>query len=174
MVLLTAVLAFAEPTRCVSTWQPSSGCAIRGEVKATAAAGSENAARKASLRQLREVAKLSVAATRARLPTLPEADFAACDARVIEEAHTSCFADDTLADPEALCFVELKDPECWAGTVLQLDEGGVGAIAAGREMMCAAVDARLVAQNYTDVATRRVVCKASCAAQTSVSCPTGR
>jgi Fe-S oxidoreductase len=35
-------------------------------------------------------------------------------------------------------------------------------------------DARLVAQNYTDLEARRAVCAASCASKTTVRCPTGR
>ena len=157
------------------SWQgPTTGCAIRGEVKATAAAGSEAGARRAVSRQLGEVANLTAAATRARIPGLTESQFLTCGDEVRDAAHISCLPDESLADPEALCFVELKDPECWSGTVLQLDAGGVGAVAEGRKQMCEAVDARLVAQNYTDVASRRVICKASCEANTTVSCPTGR
>lgn len=171
LVLAFVSLVSAGPSRCVATWTgPSEGCGIRGEVKAAAAGPSEKAAARAAEKHLAKVAELTAAAQRARSPGRTEQEFAGCAAAVKADAYVNCFADASLAD-EALCFVELVDPECWNGQVLTVDGVGWEMVAEGRRQMCEAVDARLVQQNYTDLATRRAVCAAACASKTTVRCP---
>lgn len=165
-------LAAAGPSRCVATWTgPVPGCAIRGEVVATAAGMSEKGAERALRRQLDIVVERTVAATRARVPTMEPAQFVTCAEAIQAAAFVNCFEDAALAVP-AFCFVSLDDPTCWPGDVLEVDGlPGWRASEVGRDKMCAAVDARLVAQDYTDLAGRRAICAASCASKAVVSCP---
>ncbi len=172
MLVALLPLALAGPARCVASWTgPAAGCALRGELTASAAGPSEKAAERAVQRQLAKVTELAVAAHRARIPTLGPESFTSCAATVKEDAHVNCFPDEDLAE-EGLCFVELADPECWTGQVRQVEGVGWQVLGAGRDALCRAVDERLVEQNYTDVATRRAVCAASCAAKTTVRCLT--
>jgi hypothetical protein len=174
MLLAIASLALATPARCVATWTgPVPGCALRGEIVASAAGPNEKAAERALRRQLERVTELSVAAQRTKRATQVDEAFSMCADTVPTRAFVNCFAEPALAAP-ALCFVELPDPTCWTGEVLQIDAVGWQAVGTGRDAMCKAVDARLVAQNYTDLEARRAVCAASCASKTTVRCPTGR
>lgn len=174
MWLVLASLASAGPSRCVATWTgPVPGCAIRGEVAASATALSEPAAQRALRHALEEAIDRSVAATRARIPSLESAQFVLCAEKIQDAAFVNCFEDATLAEP-AFCFVSLDDPACWSGEVLHVEAVGWVAHRLGRDRMCAAVDKRLVAQDYTDVATRRAICADACAAHTTVRCPSTR
>lgn len=172
--LLSALALAADPARCVATYtaSPTAECGLRGEVKASAAGPSEKAAEKATRKQLDKVVDLTVAAQRARIPAMGEDAFAGCRAKVRDDAYVNCFADATLAD-EALCFVELADADCWTGQVRQVEGTGWQVANTARDAFCKEVDARLVALNYTDLATRRAVCAASCAAKATVKCVGG-
>lgn len=171
MMLVLASLASAGPSRCVATWSgPVEGCALRGEVAASGAGLSEKAADRAVRKHLARVVDRSIAASLARMTIADESQFRSCEAVVQAKAYVNCFEDPALAAP-SFCFVDLPDPTCWTGEVLQVEDVGWRALERGRDKMCAAVDARLVSQNYTELPTRRAVCAAACETKTTVRCP---
>lgn len=170
-MLLLLSLAFAEPVRCTATWSTAvSGCQVRGPVRAEATAGGEASARDRVLAQLAEELALFGVAARLRSPMLAEADFARCGEVAEAGAMVSCFPEPALVGTH-LCFADLAAAECWNGDVLSFEAPGVRAQELGRRQMCAAVDARLVAQNYTGLPLRRATCAARCEAETRVRCP---
>ncbi len=170
-MLLSFSLAFAEPVRCTATWAtPVTGCQVRGTVRAEATAGNEPAARRKVLDQLAEELALFGVAMRLRTPMLAEADFATCPDAAPKAALVSCFSEPALAGRH-LCYADLAAPECWTSEVLPFEASGVRALELGRAQICAAVDARLVELNYTDLALRRASCQARCEAETRVRCP---
>jgi hypothetical protein len=171
MMLVLVAGALAGPSRCVATWTgPVEGCALRAEVVASGAGPSEKAAERALHKQLTRVVDRSVAAALARMSLADESQFRGCEDVVQAKAYVNCFEEPALASP-AFCFVDLPDPTCWTGEVLQVEDVAWRALEVGRHKMCAAVDARLVAQNYTDMAARRAICAASCESKTTVRCP---
>lgn len=170
-LLLLAALALAgEPTRCVAQWSgPVEGCQLRGSYSFTATASTEKGARKALGKHMQEAVDLAGKAERARVTTLNEGQFILCQ-DAVAKSFVNCFPEPHL-DQELLCFAELKDKECWDGEVLPIEDVGWRALVAGRKKMCDEVDAFLVAQNYTDLETRRTTCAARCVAETTVKCP---
>jgi hypothetical protein len=169
--MVSSMVLAAEPTRCVAKWSgPVAGCPLRGELQASATATSRAAAERGARKEMGKVVRLTVAATVARIPAMTEAEFASCLKTVPEAAFLNCFDEPTLV-PEAYCFADLPDPDCWTGEVLPIEEDGWRALDVGRATMCAKVDARLVTLNYTDLALRRAVCQVSCESKTTVRCP---
>ena len=173
-MLLFSTLALAgTPVRCVATWTgPKADCALRGELTASANGPSRGAAEKAIKKEIGVVTERAVAGAQLQMPGVPASDFAGCAARVAGEAFVDCFDAPELAEIR-LCFVQLDDPTCWNGDVLNMEGVSWQMLAKGKKKMCEAVDERLVAQNYLDVATRRAVCAATCEMKTKVSCPGG-
>jgi hypothetical protein len=170
MVLLLALTAWADPVRCTATWSaPVVGCQVRGPVRVEATAAWERAARAQVVDQLGEVLTLHGVAARLKSTMLAEADFGACGTEA-EAALLSCFPEPALTGTH-LCFADFAARECWTGDVLNFEISGVRALDEGRERMCAAVDERIVALNYTDTAWRRASCAARCEAETRVRCP---
>ncbi len=168
--LLTLATALAEPNRCVATVRlPAEGCIVRGEYTVNGAARTEAAATKAARAALSDAVAKGVTALRVAQPGVQERDLETCAARV-KDAYVECFPEPRLAEP-LYCFVSLADESCWTGDVLTLEDTGWKVYGAGRDMMCAAVDQRLVEQNYTDVARSRARCAASCARDVQVRCP---
>lgn len=170
MLLALVAVALAGPARCAATWTgPAPTCALRGEVKATAAGPSEAAARRALKKEIAEVVRLTVASQRARIPTQVAAEFEGCAAVVTEDAFVNCFADDSLVEA-SMCFAELDDRQCWTGQVVQVEGVGWHVLDAGRDAICKAVDERLVTSGWSDLATRRAVCAAACQSRATVRC----
>lgn len=170
-LLFASFVAHAEPNRCVATLQlPAEGCAVRGETTVTGVGRTEAAARKAASATLQTAVQKAVTALRISQPGVLERDLETCDERV-KKAFVECFPEPALAEPQ-FCFVSLDDKDCWSGDVLTLEEVGLKVYDVGTAMMCKAVDDRLVAQNYTDVAVSRARCAASCARNVRVRCPT--
>lgn len=168
--LFASFLAHAEPNRCVATLQlPAEGCVVRGETTVTAAGRTEAAARKAALATLHSALDKAVVALRIAQPGVAPRDLEACSARA-DKAFVECFPEPALLGP-MFCFVSLDDKDCWSGDVLTLEEKGLKVFDAGAAMMCKAVDDRLVAQNYADVAVTRAKCAASCVRNVRVRCP---
>jgi hypothetical protein len=173
LFFLPALALAADPARCVATWTgPKADCAVRGELTASANGTSRRAAEKAIHKELAVVTERAVAGARLQMPGVAVAEFAGCAARVEKEAFVDCFDAPELAEIR-LCFVQLDDPTCWNGDVLNMEGVAWQMLAKGRKKMCEAVDERLVTQNYLDVATRRAVCAATCEMKTRVSCPAG-
>lgn len=168
-MFLLVPLAMAEPARCVASWTGSSpGCQLRGELRAEVTGPSENSARRSLLRELQRVAEFASTAQQAQIPTMTTADFNACP-DTVATAFVNCFAEPALSQ-ELLCFVEFADTTCWSGDILHLEEVGWRALDAGGRRMCAAVDERLVLQDYTDLELRRADCRARCEQRTTVRC----
>ena len=169
-MLLLVALAAADPVRCTVAWTtPVAGCQVRGPLRVDATANAEKGARADAADALAEVLALAGTAARLRAPALAVADFESCRdaaARVV----ATCFPEPTLVGTR-LCFADLAAPECWDGDVLHYEIAGVRALEEGRERMCAAVDARLVALAYTDTELRRASCRVRCEAETRVRCP---
>jgi hypothetical protein len=171
MLLLLSFAALAEPTRCIATWNgPAPGCGLHETYKVEATAGSEGAARKAAVDQLATVLVLDSDAHRVARPALGTSEFLRCEESA-KRAYVDCFAEPALAG-EALCFATFDSPECWSGEPFTIEARGVRALAIGRQRMCEAVDARILAQGYNDTVTRRAKCRAACEAKTAVRCPT--
>lgn len=171
LLLISLALAGDDATRCVAEWTgPVEGCALRGPWHFEATSSTEKGARKALKKYVAEATSLAQAAEKERIKTLTDGQFVLCS-DALEKAFVNCFPEPTL-DQAGVCFVELKDKDCWNGDVLTVEDVGWRALAEGRQEMCAAVDAYLVQQNYTDVASRRVQCKSTCTSQTVVRCPT--
>lgn len=169
-MLLTLSLAFAEPYRCAVVWSaPALACQVRGPLRVEATAGSEGAARAASVRQLSDVLHLTGLAMRARSALLSDADFSGC-ALAAEAVSPLCFPEPALAGFR-LCFADLPATECWSGEVLNFEAAPVRALDLGRRQLCDAVDDRIVTQNYTNTDLRRAECRARCEAETRVRCP---
>ncbi len=167
---LLSTAAFAAPNRCVATLAlPAPGCGLRGPITVTDAAPSEVAATQAARKALGKAVQSAIAAVQVERPLLLPDAVAGCEAAVAA-AHVECFPDARLADPH-YCFVSLAETSCWGGDVLTLEDRGWKVFAAGRSLLCKAVDDRLVAQNYADVVTTRARCAAVCAAQVQVRCP---
>jgi hypothetical protein len=172
MLTLLISAALAEPTRCIATWNgpAPSGCGLPDTYKVEATASSESAARKAAIAQLGKVLVLDADARRIARPALGTSEFLRCEASA-KQAFVDCFAEPALTET-SLCFATLDSAQCWSNTPITLEVRGVKALAVGRERMCEAVDARIVAQAYTDTETRRAKCRAECEAKTAVRCPT--
>lgn len=170
----TVALALAaEPNRCVVSWSPpTSGCAIRTTIEAHGSGPNRKAAERAARKQLGVAIDATALSQMARLGTPVLGDFSSCKDDVAT-AYIDCFPDTTLSAPDALCFVTLDDVECWNGDVLHVETLGWKALEEGRKQMCAAVDARIVALNYTDMVPKQAICKAACEVKTVVRCPTG-
>ena len=117
---------------------------------------------------MEEIVGLAVQARLSRVIALNEGAFHTCyDAAAT--AYVNCFPEPVLAEVK-LCFVQLEDKECWPGDLFNFESVAWRALTRGREMMCDAVDARLVAQAYTDTEVRRVECRARCEAKVLVRC----
>lgn len=169
--LLFSTIALAGPTRCVATWTgpATQGCALRDTYKAEATAGSESAARAQAVDQLTRVLALAGAAQQAVRPVIGPTEFSQCPAAAAS-AFVDCFEEPQLRG-RPLCFASFDDPACWTGEPLTVEVAGVRALAVGRAQMCAAVDERITQQAYADTELRRVQCRASCEARTTVRCP---
>ncbi|MSQ00675.1 MAG: hypothetical protein EXR71_02145 [Myxococcales bacterium] len=167
-VLSTAALA--APSRCVATLAlPVPACSLGGPITVTDAAPAEPAAKRAARNALGHAVQAAVAAIKTESP-LFAADLLAGCGEAVAAATVECFPDARLAD-EQYCFVSLAEASCWGGEVLTLEDRGWKVFAAGRSMMCKAVDDRLVARNFADVAIVRARCAAVCASQVQVRCP---
>lgn len=174
MLLLLLSLAHAEGSRCVATWRgPLPGCAIDGDVVASATRGSSTAAERAARRQLAKVLILTANDLVNRVPYRLPAEYVLCAERTFDEADIDCSAEASSTDGE-FCFVTFDDPECWPDDVLTVGYGGWRAVIDGRTEMCEQVDARLVRLEYADLEERRARCMESCAIRTMVSCPPDR
>ena len=170
MFFLLSAAAFATPNRCVATLTlPAPACALRGSITVTDAATSEPAATRAARKALGNAVRAAVAAVKAESPLVLPDLVAGCDAAVAT-AHVECFPDLQLAESK-YCFATLADTSCWDGEVITLEDRGWKVFGAGRAMICKAVDDRLIAQNYADVAVARARCAAACAAEAQVRCP---
>ncbi len=167
--LVTASALAGDPVRCVASVQaPTTDCGLRGEFSVTAAARTERAATTAARAALSETLGKAVAHVLLSQPA-STLDSAKCTA-LVADAHVNCFPDAALAKP-LYCFVSLPDERCWNGEVLTVEDVGWKVFGRGTAEMCKAVDARLVGQNFTDLAVRRAECAASCLKATTVSCP---
>ncbi|GDX83553.1 hypothetical protein LBMAG42_53640 [Deltaproteobacteria bacterium] len=171
MILLFVSLAHAgDPYRCVATVAPPvPTCAVHGTFTVTAGAKTEAAATKAARAALAKALVKTAESFQLAQPAADPAELAGCSA-VGDAAHVDCFPDAGLKETR-FCLVTLADTECWGGDVLELEDVGWKVFEAGTDKMCAAVDAKLVTQNYTDVAVRRAKCAAACLSQTQVRCP---
>lgn len=173
LLLLAFAFASEPPNRCVVSWSPpASDCAIRTTIDAQGAGPNRKSAERAARRQLEVAIDATALALIARLGTPIPSDFSGCKVAV-DSAYVDCYPDTSLAAADALCFVTFDDGDCWNGDVMHLETTGWKALAMGRDMMCAAVDARIVSQNYTDAVQKQAICKASCATKTVVRCPSG-
>lgn len=169
LILLSSLALAGEPTRCVASIpMPTAACGLRGEFVVTAGGRTEAAATKAARSALTEALSKSVAHLLRAQPAAT-VDASACAASVAD-AHVDCFPDATLSQSR-YCFVTLTDDRCWEKEVLTVEDVGWKVYSRGTAEMCKAVDARLVAQGFNDVETRRVECAASCLKATTVSCP---
>lgn len=171
LILFIHSLAFAgEPQRCVATWAGATeGCTIRDSFELAGAGKSQSAAEKSTRTALAEALRKAGLAWTIDSPLVDPQELSGCAAKA-EAAHVDCFPIPTGNTP-AYCFVTLDDASCWDGEVLNFELPAWKAPDRARKEMCAAVDARLVAQNYTDVDKLRVKCAAACAAKTKVNCP---
>ena len=170
-MLLFVTAGFAgEPQRCVATWAGATeGCQIRDSFEVSGAGRTADAAEKDARDALAKALSKYGLAWRIDSPLVDPKELSECQAKS-DAAHTECFPIPTGNSP-AYCFVTLDDATCWDGEVLNLELPGWKVPDAAREMMCAAVDKRLVEKNYTDVDKQRVKCEAVCAAKTKVNCP---
>ena len=169
LFLLTQSFA-GEPQRCVATWSgPVEGCQVRDAFEVSGGGPSLAAAEASTRKALAKALYKYGLAWRIDSPLVDPKELEACAPRA-EAAHAECFPIATGHAP-AYCFVTLDDAVCWDGEVLNLELPGWKAPDAARTLMCAAVDKRIVAQNYTDVDKQRVKCAAACAAKTKVNCP---
>lgn len=170
LLLLTSVANAGDPYRCVATVAPPvPTCAVHGTFTVTAGAKTEPAATKAARRALGKALVKTAESFQLAQPAADPTELSGC-AAVAEAAHVDCFPDAALKETR-FCLVTLADTECWAGDVLEIEEVGWKVFESGTDKMCAAVDTKLVTQNYTDVAIRRAKCAASCLSQTQVRCP---
>jgi hypothetical protein len=168
--LVSLVLA-AGPTRCTATWSgPERGCALRGDVQATATAPTEKGAERAIQKEIARVVDVSSDAMMAQIPFLHQAEFSTCQDTISDAAIVSCTSEPQLAGSN-YCFVVFQDDDCWSGDVLSIEDVGWRALENGRREMCSRVDQRLVEQNYNNVGMQRAVCRAKCEQETVVSCP---
>ncbi len=159
----------AEPWRCVATWvEPVPGCAVPGPLMADATANSEVAARRAATAWLGQVLEDAGEAKRVRYPLVPASDYGSCEEEA-KGAMLNCFPEPALAETK-LCYVVFTDP-CWSGQPMTLEITGWRALAEGRELMCGSVDARLVAQDWSNLEQRRADCRAQCEQKVQVRCP---
>ncbi len=170
LFLFSTLANAGDPYRCVATVAPPvPTCSVHGTFTVTAGAKTEAAATKAARAALAKALVKTADAFLLAQPAADAAELSGCSA-VADTAHVDCFPEAGLKDTK-FCFVTLADPECWTGDVLDVEEVGWKVFEAGTDKICAAVDARLVTQNYTDMAVRRAKCAASCLSQAQVRCP---
>ena len=178
MLSLSPPAAAADvPQRCEAVFQgPIKGCELLGVWTVGAAARSEPAARRVATDRLATL-MAAVAEERAlKAPGTPAADTAAvmvksCPAAVAASARVVCYPEPQLAE-DHICFAQLRSPECYRGSSLDVQGVGWKAIEKGREAICAAVDAGLSEQRATPAA--RAACTAECLQRAEVRCtPSG-
>ena len=170
LIVFLSVASAGEPSRCVAAWAGAvEGCNIRQTFEVAGGGANEAAATKSAREALKDALHKYTMAWRLSAPLADPKEVAACDAKA-DAAHAECFPVPTKNE-KAYCFITFADTACWDGEVLNVETQDWKAPDAGRKLMCAAVDKRVVEQNYSGVDQRRADCAASCAGNTKVNCP---
>lgn len=165
------------PHRCEAVFQgPVKGCEVLGTWTVGAAARTEDAARRAASDRMSDVMQVIAEERALKAPAGPGAEGAAALAKACPEVAAAnlrlvCYPEPQLTE-DHICFAQLRSPDCYRGSSLDLQGVGWKAIEKGRELICAAVDSGLTEQRATPL--QRASCAAECLQRAEVRCtPSG-
>jgi hypothetical protein len=177
LLLGGAAAAGEVPHRCEAVFQgPVKGCDVLGTWTVSAAARGEDAARKAVTGRMSALMAVVAEERALKAAGSPGSEGAAAMAKGCPEVAAAnvrvvCYPEPQLVE-DHLCFAQLRSPDCYRGSSLDIQGIGWKALEKGRESICAAVELGLTEQRATPL--QQASCKVECLQRAEVRCtPSG-